>query len=1227
MIAPTGGTPLRDVLDIPERVYASDFVLQLHSGVDAADRTLADYVVTKALADSFDEALGLIGQTLRAGTSKGAFVHGSFGSGKSHFMAVLHLLLTGHPTARALPGLQEVVARRQGVLQTNVLCVDYHLLGKESFEGALFEGYLDTVKRLHPDARPAVLHRSDALFADAEALRAKMDAGAFFGALNSGSSGGSGGWGSFATAWDAASFAAAVSAPVGDGERTRLAQDLTSTLFTSYQHSGQWLGIEEGLAAMTEHARGLGYAGVVLFLDELVLWLAQHLGDTTFIQSETSKVAKLVETGLRSMPIPLISFVARQRDLKDFLGGSAVGAEQVALGQSFQWWEDRFEKVELRAADLPQIVHQRLLTPTTPAGEVAIKAAVDQVKAHSAAWAYLLSDSASSSEVDFRLVYPFSPALVDALIALSSLMQRERTALRLMGELLSNGRDELTVSDVIPVGDLFDVVVLGSSKPLTADMQRHFEIARAFYTDKMRPHLLAKHGLTEAQAAALPRSHAFRTEDRLAKTLLVAAIAPGTPSLKNLTAGKLAALNYGTVHSFIPGQESVEVLGHVRAWAGEFGEVTIGEGADPIVSVQLAGVDYESIVELVRTEDHESNHRALLRELISAELGIPAQTGLLADRVHTFVWRGSKREVDVVFGNVRDEEGLPDHALRASSNRWKVVIDYPFDIGNHSPQEDLNRLARLRNAGVESQTIAWLPHFLTSARLADVGRLVLLEYLLKGERFDQYANHLAVGDREPARIALDNQRRSLRARLGATLREAYAVATANPENVEKVIASTEVFSTLYTGLTIQPPVAASLQAALNAVLGQALAFQYPKHPEFDPGESEVKRSELATVLEYAQKAVAQGGRVEGIERPKAATLRRVAGPLGCGSPRENVYALSADSFRWWDIFTKANAELASGGEVTVAALRGRLVEYGMLTDVEDLLILVWTLLEDREFVRYGAVVPPPGIGGLAPDLVLRPPRLPDAASWTEALRRAEVLWGVPREPRLSAAGVGRVARAVRAKAKEQRTDAIRLVREVTRRREDLGVAEDDLTGRLHTARRAVDLVEALGAENDDASLVEVLAIADLPAEPQALATSLSSARPVATALEGFDWELLVALGNVPPERAEPIRASLAAAARAEELHVRLAPALAEARASALKVIVDRRLPDKVVVDGSEGDETPDHRDDKALPDVDAIELVIPDGDLRTTFTDLETAIAAALEQHPGKRAKVRWWLE
>jgi len=58
-----------------------------------------------------------------------------------------------------------------------------------------------------------------------------------------------------------------------------------------------------------------------------------------------------------------------------------------------------------------------------------------------------------ASEAEFRLTYPFSPVLVSTLRNLSSVMQRERTALKVMQRMLVARRDTLTVDDLIPVGD------------------------------------------------------------------------------------------------------------------------------------------------------------------------------------------------------------------------------------------------------------------------------------------------------------------------------------------------------------------------------------------------------------------------------------------------------------------------------------------------------------------------------------------------------------------------------------------------------------------------------------------------------------------------------------------------------------------------------------------------------------------------------------------------------
>src|SRR6266702_1062156 len=106
-------TFLRDLIEIPERVYKGDFVLRLGEGVsdEHAQQTLGDYLVTPELAKCFEDALGLIRAALEAHSSKAAYLHGSFGSGKSHFMAVLHLLLRNNPDARGIKELAGAVAK------------------------------------------------------------------------------------------------------------------------------------------------------------------------------------------------------------------------------------------------------------------------------------------------------------------------------------------------------------------------------------------------------------------------------------------------------------------------------------------------------------------------------------------------------------------------------------------------------------------------------------------------------------------------------------------------------------------------------------------------------------------------------------------------------------------------------------------------------------------------------------------------------------------------------------------------------------------------------------------------------------------------------------------------------------------------------------------------------------------------------------------------------------
>ncbi|MGK0716483.1 hypothetical protein ACR5KS_10565 [Leucobacter sp. W1153] len=1135
----TLNSPLGELINLPESVEAADFVIKLDEGVARHQQTIRDYVVTDAIATAIGEGINLVASSLSRQSSRGAFLDGSFGSGKSHYMAVLHLLLSGNIEARQIPGLAPVVAAHQDTLERKLLVLDYNLLGARSFEDAIFGGYLETISRVHPEASAPVLHASDSLLGDARSLRARMGDDAFFDNL-----GGDTGWGDLGGAWDAVSFEAAAAEAPGHPDRDRLVGDLIAAYFAGYARSGEWLPMKDGLRALTAHAKSLGYQGLVFLIDEIVLWLGQHLADQAWVQGEIEKVVQLAENAAANLPVPITSFLARQRDLRDFLGSHVAGAQRVAQGQLFQYWEDRFSKIRLQAADLPRIVKQRLLQPKNADAAVTLSQALTEVKRDHASWGYLLSDDAKSDEKAFADVYPFSPALVDTMVALSSLMQRERTALKLMAELLSEGRSSLLVRDIIPVGDLYAPVVLGGSQPLTDEMKRHFAISARFYRGKMLPYLLRKHGLAESDLAKLPRGHAFITEDRLAKTVLIAALAPEAKSLENLTAAKLAALNWGTIDAFIPGTEAEQALSLVRGWAAEFGEIHIGDGSDPIITVTLSGVDYDSILDRVRTEDNQQTRRELVRKLIASELQLPVDNLLGSHLSH--VWRGHKRPVAVKFGNVRDEAEVLEHDLVHVDDDWHVLIDFPYDSGTHSPADDVQRLQKLRDGQRWANTIAWIPNFLSDARQSDLGKLVLLEYLLTGTRFEQNSDHLAQADRGPAKQTLESQRRTLREATIAALRQAYGVNAPDEANVGSDLTGDEIFSTLVEGLTIAPPPTGDLLAGLRHALETAWRHEFPDHPNL--GSDEITDRRLTEAVALVTLTIEGGGRKQGLAAGEQRLAHDIIVPLGLGARNENVLVVDAANFTWGPNLARWEGEL--GGTFTVGRLREKLAPWGMTRGMQDAILITWAVLGNYEF----SGVTTTAVSALPDAATPRKANLPSEADWDLAATRAGSVFGVAREANRTPRSVARFAAAIRAQLATHKV--ANLTTQLEAHADVLGIDPSAAAGRLATARRMGELVAALTAASDDCALTETLATFDLPEELSAFGSAHATAERLTRELEGLDWGMINAARVRHDAGFANAMSLLREASAVDESVVPLEPRLRDVAAQARALILD-----------------------------------------------------------------------
>ena len=738
------------------------------------------------------------------------------------------------------------------------------------------------------------------------------------------------------------------------------------------------------------------------------------------------------------------------------------------------------------------MANRRLLRrrPDNPQADQVLADAFSRLDRRSDIWDVLLDGvntddrHRGADEAAFRLTYPFSPALVSTLRTLASVMQRERTALKVMQQMLVSRRDTLTVDDVVPVGDSFDYIVQGRDA-LDPQAAALFRSATALYRDKLRPILLAASNLTEEDAAGDPERlpAGFRADDRLAKTLLLSAVAPKVPALKELTAARLASLNHGSIRSPLPGSEAGMVLAKVREWNRKVPEIHIGgDPRNPVIRVQLSDVDYESVVENAKGEDNDGRRRELLKDLVRDALGIterdPDVFGVYA---HPVIWRGSRRAVDVVFGNVRDAAWLTEDHFRARPGSWRFVIDYPFDEAGHSAAEDLARVDRLIEGGLRSRAIVWLPRFLSEDRMREVRRLVILDWLLSGtgERWTRHADHLSEVDRAQARAILESQRTGLREALRRAVQECYGAAAPSPGTLAEDAAHDRVLVSLDSSFSPAAPVGADLAAAFGNLVDQAFTATYPGHPRFEPGDTEVTVRDLAAVYAHVERAVADPERRVRLEGDIAA-VRRVANPLQVGMAGETHFLFGDDRFPWGAEFERAAARdgVQPQDPVTVGQIRGWIdamrPELGLRDEVADLIVLAWAALRQRAWYQHGASVPAPRPGATRPDMQLRPEPLPVPADWQAATSRAEVLFGIRANPYLTAAGLAEFTESLRARLDVVADSAAALAQRVELAYRHLGLPADR-PGRLATARAGAALVEALRRASGRVHLVETLA--------------------------------------------------------------------------------------------------------------------------------------------------------
>ncbi|ODA74658.1 hypothetical protein APS67_001320 [Streptomyces sp. AVP053U2] len=572
----------------------------------------------------------------------------------------------------------------------------------------------------------------------------------------------------------------------------------------------------------------------------------------------------------------------------------------------------------------------------------------------------------------------------------------------------------------------------------------------------------------------------------------------------------------------------------------------------------------DSVIANAQVNDNPGNRVALARRLLSEELGV--EHGQLSDQLH-FTWRGTARTAEIVFGNVADEDELPDHDLMPQEEgRWRIAIDLPFDEGEWGPVEDVNRVQRLRERqqGERSRTVAWLPAHLSAQRFQDFRRLVVIDKALADEhRFDtQYAGHLNADNRSRAKGLLETQREALLKQVKGAFKQAYGLAQKQAADVvpdfdDHLVALPDV-----DGLTLS--FGQSLRDGIRHVAGKLLVHQYPAHPDpdLDPDATgtAVRSADTKKVFTHVRAAAeARDGRVE-VPAADRRLMQRIAGPLRLGQQKEAYFELS---WYWPDHFRQlARSQGVTGylSLITLTDWTDRPDPRGLPDFLARLVVAAFAETDDRVWVRGGTVLDPaPELSAIKDHDALRSQPLPAESDWDTARQRFETVFGAKPPALRRGRMVNQFARQIIEAARTHRDHAADLVHQLEAHASFLGLDQTAGTGRLALARRSLQLLDALTAEAGKGAAgakktVEALASFDLgETSADRYGTSVKKARAVAEAVASAPWSTLELAAGLGPE-GEALLDSLRHVARDDQRTADLRDTLARTQREVVALI-------------------------------------------------------------------------
>ncbi|MDX9722235.1 MAG: DUF6079 family protein [Myxococcota bacterium] len=864
----------------PEDIRAMGFVIKLREAAPDSDEVkqlVGDYVLTPAVEKELPRILDDMKQVYDRGEEYGRFIHGSFGSGKSHFMTMLSMLLENVPAAwdkfRGLLAAHRSAQAEKGrqapeheawLPSARLLVVRLHMLSvrgrSTGLDRAVYDAFNDALRRR--GKAPFEFLNVDAIFEEA-----RREAEAYGDIV----------WKRLETAGIVGGKddfeALAAGSPKG---RERFAHAWLQYKGRDPAQAGIDPRWSEGLARMASHAKEQGFGGLVLMIDEFLLWLAEKSGQE-FVR-EINNLNVIVDHNTGQRAAPLFVFVARQRNLQEFFPDLV---DESKIHEHLDHHAKRFELTKLQDVELRHIARGRVLRPKNQA---AVQQAVDALaQTHQK----LLPALLAGADLDYlRDVYPFHPALIEMLVDVTSLMQRERSALRLLYELLVLHYPKLPLGEFLPVGSAFAAIFPESGVEASKKVELMQDLHHQYYT-RLAP---AMQLMVEDSATAFDEERR-RALEQLVKTVLLAEVSPRLKQ-SGLTVERLVQLN------------SVDVEGETfrgRVRVAETDLLTLsqkvpdlqvaGQGKTALVRFVLGRVSLGEILNRARSKvDNPASRFKVFWVALKAALGIDNlrgfEEGALNEGDWELSWRRTRRAGRLKLGNVRE---MVYDDFEAPPGAFKVLVDYPWDEPGHTVDEDRLRATNVRKNKGLLYTVCWLPRHLSPTELGVLTELAAVRHLMSEAGQADLLETLGPQDRNKVLDQASVRERTLRGQLDELLREVYV------RHGEFLALISDV-----DGSRPRETLAENLEHIATLLMDR----RYPQHPHF---LAEPKKAELNVLLDWMVKAGEANVSVA-YEESVARVLKTLGQPLELVNLGQTKASLRLDSRYIKDVLQKTDKD-------------------------------------------------------------------------------------------------------------------------------------------------------------------------------------------------------------------------------------------------------------------------------------------------------------------------------